>query len=181
MTETLSAGCQNNLGGLRKIILFRAPEVIAISGSTIQLQEDYTATHIIFPDNGAEYNESLKDSENGPFHEVGINANLGRNNSELVTWCNRNRRRKYVAIIEDQNGFQFIVGSPKYPLGISYGSGTGISDQDKNNRQLSLRGRIVNLQEGFGGLVPVEDPSFLVTEDPEVFIVIETGDPIVIL
>lgn len=176
MTETLSSICENNLGGLQKLILFRAKEVVAITSTVLQLADPFTATHILFPDNNAEYQEALRESENGPFVEVSISASVGKNNADLRAWCNRNRRQKFVAVVEDQNGFQFIVGNPRFPLAMGYASATGQSDQDRNNFQISLRGRILNPQEGFGGLIPVEEPNVLVTENPEVFIVTDSGD-----
>lgn len=178
MEVTLQADCKNNIGGLQRLTLFRAPEIASINGGTIQMSPGSTVTQITFVANGADYQELMRESEHGPFNETAISASLGADNPALIAWCTQNKRRKFVAILESQNDLARLVGSKDLPLTLSYAHSTGMSDGDKNNRQLMLKGRTADL--GSAGFVIPDDPDgfFLVTEDVLEFIVTDEGDKI---
>lgn len=180
--SSISAPCGTNVGGLVRLVLYRAKEVVSIAGGIIELIPDALAFGIVFVDGGADYQESLKQSDNGPFTEVSVSASFGQDSADLVSWCNLNNRRKFIADLTDGNGNRRITGSQNYPLTLNYGTLSGKQPGDKNDRFISLTGRQLD-----GGIMisPVEETypepgSFLLTENYQEFIVTETGNKIFI-
>jgi hypothetical protein len=139
--------CGNNIGGINSLTLYYAEFIKSNTeaGIVIVNESTHTETTIVFVDNGAEYQEVVKETDNGPFYEFSLTANLGKECQALLTWFEENRRRKFALKLEDQNGHIRYIGSKNYPLTLTFGTGTGQADGDRNNRFLSLKGRYPTL------------------------------------
>jgi hypothetical protein len=178
--------CGNNFTGINSLTLFYAEFIKSNTEAGIEIvnESTHTETKIVFLNNGAEYQELVKESENRPFYEFALSANLGRECQELLSWCERNRRRKFALKLEDKNGLIRYIGSKNYPLSLTFGTASGQADIDRNNRFLSLKGKYPK-KSGYSEQIaepvaPIDPNNYLVTHDRQVFFVTDNNKKITI-
>lgn len=166
--------CGNNVGGLVRLVLYRIRDVVSVVNGAISLVPGALAFSIVFIDGNAEYQESLNQDPNGPVVRVSIAAGLGKDSSELASWCEQNQRQKFIAEHLDANGVRRISGTKNFPLTLTYSTGTGRQALDSNNRILQLSGSQVKSSPA----INEEDPgsgNFLVTGNFMEFLVTGSG------
>jgi hypothetical protein len=177
--------CGNNFTGIYSLTLYYAEFIKSNTETGIEIinESTHTETTIVFVEKGAEYQEVVKESDNRPFYEFSLTANLGRECQAILDWCERNKRRKFALKLEDQNGYIRYIGSKNYPLTLTSGTGSGQTDSDRNNRFLSLKGRYLKIgysEQIAEPVAPIDPNNYLVTHDRQIFFVTDNNKKITI-
>lgn len=145
-----------NAGGIRRLKLLAETDVLAIldpiqfpnalpfptlAGDHLIVPAGATVYEFCFANGTCGLSVGHSETENGDAFELVIGFEVPKLRADVLAWIVRHLGRRWVALLQDYNGTNYLAGDVETPLELTTTQATGNRPADRNVIRFQLRGR----------------------------------------
>jgi hypothetical protein len=139
-----------NAGGIRRLKLLAETDVQAIldpvqfptlPSANLIVQLGAPVYEFCFAQGTCGLSVGHTETENGDAFELVIGFEVPKLRADVLAWIVRHLGRRWVALLQDFNGTNYLAGDVETPLELTTTQGTGNRPADRNVIRFQLRGR----------------------------------------
>jgi hypothetical protein len=109
-----------------------------LSSQHLYFTEDATITNVDLLPLYAGFSEDSESNSQGVFYRPSIQITVPKIRPEVTVWMQRYQQVKWIAFIQDRNGYCRCVGTPDQPLMLAMGQTTGGGINGRNQTTLTF-------------------------------------------
>jgi hypothetical protein len=137
--------CGPNQGGINLLRLIPVQHIVSIPepvqmliSEDILLEDGTTFYQVLFSENSGSYKETFAEEDNGEFFKQLLQVTVPKDRPAVAHFCDQLTGVRCVAIYQDANGYDKLIGSLEYPLTFKGDLETGAASVSRNGHTIAF-------------------------------------------